>query len=295
MRASAQSGLSNVRVGTIASDSFAGAYFAQDRGFFEKARLTVELQTLANGSAISEAVIGSAIDIGSATPITLASAYAQNVRFAMLAAGGLSTAKSPNTALVVAKNSPVRVAKDLEGKVVAETGVRALAAALVDAWLARSGVDPTDVPRIEMPGAAMGAALERGTVAAALINEPARSIAMKSGNLRILADPTQAIAPQILSAIWFSTPAFLQQNPDIVKRFQSAIAAAQAWANTHHDESALILAKYAKTDVDVIRGMVRCPFADQLRVADIQPELDIAFRFGILPKAVQVTDLMLRS
>ena len=290
--AGAQSTPTNLRVGTVASDSFAGAYFAREMGFFEKAGLAVDVQTFPNGSAVSSAIAGNALDVGAATPITLANAVAHDVPFVMIAAGGLSTAKDPNTLLVVAQSSPVRSARDLIGKTVAVTGVRALADALLNVWLTKNGVDAANVSRIEMPGGPMAAAIERGTVAAALINEPARSLALKSGNFRILGDPTSAIAPQILSAAWFTTAAYVQQNGEPVKRFQRAIAAAQRWANTHHDESAAILATYVKGNVDVIRGMVRCEFADQLRVADIQPELDVAFKFGIIPRSVNASDLI---
>lgn len=291
----AQSGPARLRVGTVASDSFAGAYFAQDMGFFQKAGLAVEVQTLNNGSAVSAAIVGGALDIGSATPITVANAVARDVPIVIIAAGGLSTAKAPNTLLVVAQNSSVRVAKDLEGKTVAVTGLRALADGGVDVWLAKNGVDPARVPRLEMIGGAMAAALERGTVTAALMNEPARSVALKTGNFRVIGDPFSAIAPQVLTATWYTTAAFLQQSPDVVKRFQSAIAGAQHWANAHHNESAPILAKYANTDADIIRGMVRCAFAEQLRASDLQPELDSAFKFGIIPKVMKATDLIARS
>jgi NitT/TauT family transport system substrate-binding protein len=290
--ARAQSSLPKLRVGTVASDSFAGAYFAQDLGYFEKAGLAVDVQTFPNGSAVSSAIAGNALDVGAATPITLANAVAHDVPFVMIAAGGLSTAKDPNTLLVVARNSPIHSANDLVGKTVAVTGVRALADALLNVWLTKNGVDATKVSRVEMPGGPMAAAIDRGTVAAALINEPARSLALKSGNYRILGDPTSAIAPQILSAAWFTTAAYVRGNGDLVKRFQSAIAAAQHWANTHHDESAAILATYVKGNVDVIRGMVRCEFAEQLRIADIQPELNVAFKFGIIPRSVNAGDLM---
>ena len=290
--AEAQSDVVKLRVGTVASDSFAGAYFAQEMRFFAKAGLAVDVQTFPNGSAVSTAIVGNALDIGASTPITLANAFAHDVPFVMIAAGGLSTAKDPNTLLIVAQNGPIRDAKDLLGKTVAVTGVRALADALVNVWLTQNGVEATKVLRIEMPGGPMAAAIERGTVAAALINEPARSIALKSGNFRVLGNPTSAIAPQILSAAWFTTAAYLQQNADVVKRFQRAINEAQRWANTHRNESAPILAKYANGDVDIIRGMVRCEFADQLRVADIQPELDVAVKFGIIPKVVRASDLI---
>ena len=293
--ANAQSAVAKLRVGTLADDTFAGAYFAQDMGFFDKAGLTVDVQTLATSSAISAAMVGAALDIGAANPITLANAVARDVPFVMIAPGGLSTAKAPSIVLVVAQNSPVRVAKDLEGKTVAVPGIRALADGLVNVWLLKNGADPAKVLRVEMRGSSMAAGIEHGTVTAAMINEPATSAALKTGNFRVIANPALLIAPQILSSAWYTTSTFLQQSPDVVKRFQNAIATAQHWANSHPDESAPILAKYAKSDVETIRGTVRCSFADQLRVSDIQPELNMAFKFGIIPKPLKASDLIIRS
>lgn len=34
----------------------------------------------------------------------------------------------------------------------------------------------------------------------------------------------------------------------------------------------------------MIRAMGCCPYADQLRLADVQPQLDIAAKFGIIPR-----------
>jgi NitT/TauT family transport system substrate-binding protein len=292
--ASAQSFLAKIRVGTVASDSFAGAYFAQDMGFFQKAGLVADVQTFRNGSAVSAAIAGGALEIGSATPITVANAVARGVPLVIIAAGGLSTTKAPNTLLVVAQSSPVRTAKDLEGKTVAVTGIRALADGGIDLWLEKNGVVPSKVPRIEMIGGAMAAAIERGTVTAALMNEPARSIALKNGSFRVIGDPFSAIAPQVLTAAWYATAAYAQQNPDVVRQFQGAIESAQVWANAHQDESAPILAKYADSDLPIIRGMVRCAFADKLRASEIQPELDMAFKFGIIPRPIMAADLFVR-
>ena len=290
-RAEAQS-LAPVRIGTVPVDTFAGAYFAQDMGFFQKAGLSADLQTFQNGSAISTAVVGGALDIGAATPITLANAVVRGVPFVMIAPGGVTTAKAPGALLIVGKNSPIRVAGDLEGKTVAVTGIRALADLTVDAWLTQNGVSATKVSRVEMPVSSMMSAIERGAVAAALINEPTMSAVLKTNEFRSIGNLYLAISPVLLTTAWYTTTTFAQQNPDVVKRFQSAILAAQRWANSHHDESAVILAKYAKMDAEAVRTTVRCPFPDQIRIADIQPEFDAAFKFGILPKAVNASDFL---
>lgn len=283
---------SNLRVGATANDTYAQAYYAQDMGFFKKAGLDVDLQTLNNGAAISAAIAAGALDVGVSTPVQLANAVARGVPFVLVAAGALETPKVPVGMVLVAKNGPLRTAKDLEGKTVAVNALKTLSESVLDLWLAQNGADTAKVHTVETTFSEMGAAIERGTVAAAVVSEPALSIALKSGTVRSLGDPFAAIAPQFLISGWFATTTFVQKSPDLVKKFQTAIGEAGRWANEHHNESAAILAKYAKMNVEVIRAMGRCPYTDQLRLSDIQPQLDVALKFGIIPKPMNAADLI---
>ena len=292
--ARAQAPLAVLRVGATANDTYAQAYYALDMGFFQKAGLAVDLQTLNNGAAVSAAIAAGALDVGVSTPVQLANAVARGVPFVLVAAGALETPRVPAGLVLVAKNGPLRTAKDLEGKTVAVNALKTLSEVALDLWLASNGADAAKVHTVETTFSEMGATIERGTVAAAVISEPALSIALKSGNLRSLGDPFAAIAPQFLISGWFGTSTFVQKSPDLVKKFQTAIVEAGRWANEHHNESAAVLAKYAKMDVEVIRAMGRCPYTDQLRVSDIQPQLEVALKFGIIPKAMSAADLIAR-
>jgi NitT/TauT family transport system substrate-binding protein len=290
--ARAQGTLANLRVGATANDTYAQAYYALDLGFFQKAGLNVDLQTFNNGAAVSAAVAGGVLDVGISTPVQLANAVSRGIPFVLIAAGALETPKVPAGLMCVAKTGPLRNAKDLEGTVIAVTALKTLSEAALDLWLAQNGADVTKIRVVELTFAEMGPALERGTVAAALITEPALSNALKIGNVRSLGDPFLAVSPQFLLSGWFSTTTFVQKNPDVVKRFQSAIAEAGRWANDHHNESAVILAKYAKLEVSAIREMGRGVFTNALRASDIQPELDVAAKFGIIPKPMSAADLL---
>jgi NitT/TauT family transport system substrate-binding protein len=287
--------LQNLRVGATANDTYAQAYFAQDAGFFTRAGLAVELQTLNNGAAVSAAIAAGALDVGVSTPVQIANAVSRGVPFAFVAAGALETPKVPVGMVCVAKNAPLRGAKDLEGKAVAVNALKTLSEVALDLWLAQNGADVAKVHPIETVFSEMGPSLERGSIAAAVISEPALSIALATGNVRSLADPYAAIAPQFLISGWFATRDFVAKSPELVKKFQTAIAEAGRWANDHHNDSAVILSKYAKMDVAVIRAMGRCPFADQLRAADIQPQLDVAAKFGIIPKPMSASELIART
>jgi NitT/TauT family transport system substrate-binding protein len=292
--ATAQAPLQNLRVAATPNDTYAEAYYALDMGFFRRAGLNVELTTLNNGAAVSSAVASGAIDVGVSTPVQLANAILRGVPFAIVAAGAMNTKQVPAGLVCVAKDSNIRTAKDLEGKTVALNALRTLGEAALDVWLVKGGADVAKIRTVEMTFSEMGPAIERGTVAAGSISEPALSVTLATNNARSLGDPYGAISPNFLISSWFTTVGFAQQHPDLVKKFSSAIYATARWANTHHDDSGTVLAKYTKMNVDVIHKMMRAPYAEALRLQDIQSQLDIALKYGLLPKAVSAGDLIAR-
>lgn len=283
-----------LRVGVTANDTYSEAFYAQDEGFFARAGVTVELTILNNGAAVSAAVASHALDVGISGPLQIAQAVTRGIPFVLVAAGALDTVKVPASEIVVAANSPLRDAKDLTGKVVAVNALRTSSEELFDAWLLANGGDPAKLRTVEMPFSEMGSALARGTVDAAVISEPSRSAALRTGAVREFANPTSAIAPQYLLSGWFATTDVVARNPDAIRRFANAIYDAARWANAHHDESAAVLAKWAKLDLATVRGMVRSPFADALRPAEVQPQLDAALKFGLLPRPVAASEILPR-
>ena len=210
-RAIAQTKPATIRVGVIASDGFAEPYFAQEMGFFQKAGLSVDVQTLANSSAISAAVVGGALDVGVTVPITLANAVARRVSLLIVAPGALNTLKEPAAWVTVAKDGSVASARALEGKTVAVTGIKSMADVSLDLWLEKNGADPSKVTRVEMAGTAMGPAIERGTVAGAVFTEPTLSDALKAGQVRVIGNPLSAVAPQMLISVWYATTDFIEK------------------------------------------------------------------------------------
>jgi NitT/TauT family transport system substrate-binding protein len=292
----AQTGEAPLRIGSNLGDPYAEAYFAKEAGFFQKAGLTnLELPIIAQGGTMAAAVAGGSLDIAITTTVSIANGFLRNLPFTIIAAGAVNTAKSPSSPLVVAKGSTFREPRDFVGKTIALNGLRAITEVALDSWLVRGGVDVAKVRLIEISFPEMGQAIQRGTVDGALIAEPALSVALHANDLRIVADPYLAIAPDLLVSAWFTTPAFAQKNPDVVKRFAGAIYETGRWANGHHTESAAVLAKYAKVDPEALRTMLRAQYAESLRASDLQPALDAALKYGILPSRVSAADLIFRA
>lgn len=280
-----------IRVLAVPIDLFAGAYYAQDLGLFKAAGLNVEITTLANGGAAASALAGGSGDIAVSNLQALGSAVARGVPLTVIAGAGMYSTKAPSTAICVTKNSPLRTARDLEGKTLAVPGLNDQSTVGLKKWLTENGADYKKVRMIELRYPEMIAGLAAGRIDAAMLAEPWQTVARNGGD-RVFAKPFDSIAPEFNIGVWATTRSWAAAHPDLVRRFASAIYAAAKWANAHHAESALILAKYAKADPKLIGGMIRVLQSTDLTAAHIQPVLDAAFQFGELPKQITAADLI---
>ncbi len=280
-----------IRIAVTSADQFAEAYYAQDAGFFSRAALDVEIVGMTTGGAISTAVASGAVDMGMSNTAQLVNAIVHGAPFVVVGGGGFYTSTAPATVLVVAKKSPIRAARDLEGKTCSATALKDITQIAPTAWMQRNGADPSKTRFVEIPFAEVPAALERGTIDAGMLAEPWLSAA-NGTTVRVLAPVYSEIAPIFMLSPWFSTADFYRQNTDLVQRFTRTIYDSARWSNSHHSETAAILAKYGKFDVAVLGHMNRAIFATSLDPAQLQPVLTMMYKFGAIDKPLQANTIL---
>jgi NitT/TauT family transport system substrate-binding protein len=281
-RASAQSS-QRCTIITSPSDSGGEVYYAQELGIFKKHGLQPELVSLNAGSAVAAAIASGLYDVGQSNVVTVAAAREKGLPFVLIAAASIFNATAPTTALVVAKDSPIKSAADLVGKPVGNTSLRDIGTLGIDVWLTAQGVTPSSVRIVEMPGAQMSEALARGTVVAAHIIEPFLSAALAAGN-RILAVPYTAIGPRFMIAAYFATTDWVKAEPAKARNFRAALTETARWANKNHTLSGQILEKYTK--IVVSPTQTRTEYAETLDPRLIQPLLDAGVKDGFLKQPV---------
>lgn len=269
-----------LRIATIPLENSAQAFYAKETGLFAKAGLDVDLTSIQSGSAVAAAVASNAVDIGFASLVPLALAHVKHIPFVLVAPGAEWTQAARNDALFVPATSPVRTGKDLDGKTLACAGLGTLTEYAARAWIDRNGGDATSVKFLEMGYVAMPAALAAGRVDAALVNEPYLGAAKRQS--RLIAYPFDAVAREFLIGGWFATAQWAQDHPELVSRFAAAMRAAADWANdpSNAAASAAILERYTKIDPSLLATMVRVRFAERLTPATIQPQIDVAAKYG---------------
>lgn len=282
-----------LRLGGSGTDLYIEPFLALDGGYLSRAGLgNAEVSALANGGAIASAIAGGALEAGLADMIQIANAANRGLPFAFFAGSGLYASDAPILALCVAKSGAVKTAKDLEGGTVALVALKSITEAAVREWLRVNGADLTKIKFFEIPYAEMAPAVGRGTVAAAFIGEPFLSAA--KDDVRILGRCYDAVAPSFYISAWFASRDWIAKNGETVRRLTTALYDTARWANGHHDETAPILAKYAKLDLARIRAMNRTRYATSLDPKLMQPVLDIALRYQLIEKPVAAADLIAR-
>ncbi len=278
-----------IRIGTTPIDAGAEPYFARQMGFFKSAGINVEITAMSNGAALAAAVASGAIDIAQSNVVSIAAAHERGVSFVLIAPASLYSSKIPQSALLVSRTSTIRNAKDLNGKIVAVSGLKTIAQLGPEAWIDKNGGNLSSIKFVEMPFSEMDDALAKGRVDAALISEPALSAAFAHG-ARLLANAYDAIGSKFLIGVWFTTTSWARAHPDLVRKYVAVMQRTARWANAHQRESGRILED--ETKIPVTAATRRLIFGDTLDPSEIQSTIDACVKYGIMKERFSASDII---
>ncbi len=279
-----------IRVGAVPADFSGEVFYAVDQGYFKKAGLNVELQQFTNGGAVAQAVLGGALDIGLSDLVSVASGHARGVPFTYIAPAAFYASNQPTYFIAVTQSSPIRSAKDFNGKIVAVNGLRNVNQIPTMAWIDKNGGDSKTVKFIEMPYPQMPTALDQGQIDAAAMAEP--FITFNKGKYRIISLGDAGIASRFLVSGYVTTSAWASAHPDIVRKFAQVIRETGEWANKNPTLSAPILVKYAKLPPEVAQNMVRTLYGDRLNAALLQPVIDATAKYDVIAKSFPAGEII---
>jgi NitT/TauT family transport system substrate-binding protein len=293
-RAGAQTtALTTLRLASAPDDDVTPVLYAQQSGLFRSAGLDVDVRALSNGAAVAAAVAGGSVDVGKSSMISLISAHARGVPLSIVAPSAVfEGASARSSAMIVPKDSSVHTARDLEGKVVSCPALRDLLWVATRAWIDKNGGDSSQVQFVEAPMPMVASALDSGRIAAGTLADPTLSQAMGSGKYRVLGWVTEGLGNHIVYSAWFANRDFVAKNTAALRRFVAILRQASIYANSHHTETAELLAKFSGIDPATIAHMARTVYATSLDPRDFQPLIDAAARYKVIPTAFQARDLV---
>ncbi|MFM1655154.1 ABC transporter substrate-binding protein [Brevibacillus sp. B_LB10_24] len=216
-------------------------FLAQEKGFFEKHGVKVELSIIEGLAERKQAIAGGKVD-GMATALDVLAT--------------LAASEVPNQVVWVLDDSyggdgilakkEIQSPADLKGKKVAfEIGTTSHL--LVLTALKQAGLTEKDIEAINMTAGDAGAAFTAGKVDAAVTWEPWLSKGSAADGKVLLS--TKDLPGIIVDAVGFRKDV-VDKRPDDVKAFVAAMAEAMDYWKEHEDESHEIMAKGLKIDVN---------------------------------------------
>src|SRR6202012_845489 len=104
----------------------AAAWYAADRGDFTKSGLDTTIQAMNNGGAIASAGAAGGVEIGASNIVSLAEAHMRGGPSVIVAPSAVYSSSAPTSVLMVASNSPIKTARDLNGKTIGVTGLKTI-------------------------------------------------------------------------------------------------------------------------------------------------------------------------
>lgn len=240
-------GTTEVKVGLIPIVDVAPLYLGEKKGFFSERGLKLSISSAQGGAAIVPGVASGQFEFGFSNTTSLLIAQSNSVPVKGVANGNASTGVEGKdfAAITVKGDSPIKSAKDLEGKKVAVNTLKNTMELGVRASVTKSGGDPDKVKFVEMAFDQMPAALDGGQIDAAMVVEPALATIKGQGG-REIASSMVDIAPDLTISMYFTSTQYAQKNPEVVKKFQEATAESLAYADSHPDEVREIVTTYTK-------------------------------------------------
>lgn len=217
-------------------------YIADEKGWFEEEGLKIKWIGELPSAQLVPAVASKNIDFANRhTPLVL-TANAGGARLKIVAAGAQTTPERPHMRYLVAKDSPIRSAKDFKGKKVGINSFGACSEYVLKEYLRRNGVDK-DIQFVTVPDPNQEQSLKQGLIDVAVLHSPFYEKAVKVGDVREVFN--DYVVDKGLSGMlpYFTHEDFIKEHPDVVKKFVKVLVKASNWTNQHHDEAGAIFAK----------------------------------------------------
>ncbi len=207
---------------------------AEQRGYFKAEGLDVTIVDFAGGAQALRAVVGGSADVVSGAFEHTVNMQSKGQRLRAFALQG----RAPQIVLGINPKTMAgyRTPADLKGKKIGVTAPGSSTNVMVNFFLARAGLKPSDVSIIGVgagPGAV--AAMRAGQIDALSNLDPVISLLLRSGDLkivsdtRIVAEAEKVFGGPMPAGCLYAPQAFIDKNPNTIQALANALVRADKW------------------------------------------------------------------
>ncbi|MDO8429760.1 MAG: NrtA/SsuA/CpmA family ABC transporter substrate-binding protein [bacterium] len=205
-------------------------YLAKEKGFFQEAGLDVDIKTFESGRLAMNALENGEADIATAADFVFVSdSFIKNdIRI-------FSTVTVSNNTheLIIRKDRGIEKIADIKGKKVGVTK-KSSGEFFLGKLLIENGINLADIELVNLQPSEIVSALEKGEIDIALTWEPTVFKLKKSLGQNIMSFPAQGSQDSYFLLI--STQGFISGNPDVLKRFLTAMAVTEEFVKANPAE-----------------------------------------------------------
>jgi NitT/TauT family transport system substrate-binding protein len=272
-----------INVGIIPIVDVAPLYLGVEKGFFKRRGLEVNPKPAQGGAAIVPAVLSGDDQFGFSNTVSLMIGQEKKLPLQIVSQGviGARTQERSWNQVIVPKGSPIKDARDLEGKTIAVNALNNIGEVTIRTTLDKQGVDSSKVRFLEVPFPDMPATLAKRRVDAAWMVEPFASAALGEGGRALFANDV-GLTPGLTIATYFASSRYIAEDKDVVDRFIAAMHESLIYAQQHEDEVRRIVPTYTKIPPAVAAKMKLPIWGPQLNRPTIELTARQAEKYGLL-------------
>lgn len=268
-----------LKAGLLPNAETAAIRLGNEKGFFSDDGIDLQITDTTSGAASLTALVAGQFDVVFANTVSVMQANDKGLPLVMVAAASTSTGVQGKdfSGLMVSSKSTLKTPKDLEGKTIASNTVKNIGELTARISVEKAGGSTAGLKFVELPFDTMEQALESGQIDAAWMVEPFHTAALQNG-LRDLTSNYVDTAPGLTAAAFVTTQQVIDQKPELIKKFISAMTKSGDYANAHGDEVRTIIPKFTKLTQEI---------ANQFVIPLYDPKVNVASLKAMLPEMVK--------
>jgi NitT/TauT family transport system substrate-binding protein len=255
------------------------ATVAKDKGLFEKEGLRPEITIYRGGAETFEAIAAGSADLGTVAVPLVATSRKRGVLTKIVGAAGDEWS---GWILGVRTDSPIKAAKELEGK---KVGITSAGSGTDTLALWAQSASKVSFSRVAVGGGGLVPNLLNNNLDAAVIYSPLSYQVTSEKKVRVLIDFATAMPPNLIGG-WTATEKTLTERRAFVQRGLNALYGALEYMRNNPDDAIKTIAANNELPVEIAkmefeRTFLRLSRDGQTKLAAVEKALELAAASGV--------------
>jgi len=296
---SAQAQAAKLRVGVVPIIDIAPFYAAIDQGYFKEEGVEFDITSAVISNPLVAQLAAGQLDIAFSNIVTVTQAIENGLDLKVVLPGTLMKKGNDVNPCIVMKDSPIKTAKDVEGKRLGTSALNNIIWLYAREWLERNGADPSKVRITEVPFPQMQDALFTGQADVVCPTEPFFTRAMETGKVRVLGFIYHEVTDNLESVMGLARGAWLKDPANVaaLERFARAYRRGVAFMekNKKGPDGVRIISAYTKMDPAVVAKIQTPVYPMTVNQKTVEEMSRLMQKHGLLKKPANVGGFLFQT